>query len=187
MRNAHRARTVSYHDGIMGDDPNVVDISKPLRPDGRGPGKAGPPRKGWDRAQIEARRIRVEELELAGWSIRGIAAEVGCSRGTVANDIVAIRQARRIEWGSATVEAHRDRELRRLEDQRAELVKILGQASTIDDVVKVHGRLLGTHDRLSKLLGLEAPARVEVSVSTATLADKLDAYLAGHTDATFDS
>jgi hypothetical protein len=156
------------------------------RPTGIGPTKpVGVPKKGAERAHLEARRLKVEQYELAGMSVRKIAERVEVSPGTVMDDLRAIRAARRAEWGQATVEEYRDRELVRLEAQRLELADALVsiEDDDIEAMAKLHLRLLQLHDRVTRLLGLAAPTKVEVSVSSATLADKLEAYLAGHADA----
>lgn len=163
------------------EQPKAREHEGAHRPDGIGPVKpgGGRARKGAERAHLEARRIKVEQLELAGHSIRAIAKRVHIAEGTVVKDLKAIRQARRVEWGSATVEEHRDRELTRLEDMRRQLLDLtegVVMPSMAHDLLRVH-------DRLSKLLGLAAPTRVEVSISTDTVGDKLEAYLAGVNDA----
>jgi hypothetical protein len=155
------------------------------RPTGTGPAKpAGRPKKGAEQAHVEARRIRVEQLELSGLSIRRIAMELEVSAGTVTDDLRKIRAERRAALGSETIDELRDRERIRLERQhnQIEALMAVAMASAVPDLDvlgRLHLRLLQVHDRLVRLVGLASPEKVEVRVTTASLMVKLDAYLAG--------
>jgi hypothetical protein len=167
-----------------GDDPNSRGKEFARHEPGPGAAKrAGRPRKGREKVQIEARRVRVEHLELSGWSIRAIAVDVGVSVGTVQHDLKRIRAARSEAIGATTLEDRRLIELDRLEAQYREVSTVakglVGEAgpTSIGDFVKLEHTLLAIHDRVVRLLGLAAPVRVEAEVSVTTLYEKLSAYL----------
>jgi hypothetical protein len=177
-------------DGVGLNDPEYPNAMEPTqtRPTGTGPAKpAGRPRKGAEKAHVEARRVRVEQMELSGWSIRRIADELEVSPSTVSDDLRAIRHERRAALGSETIDELRDRERIRLESQHDRIEALIDDAMAalvpdLDVLGRLHLRVLQVHDRLVRLAGLAAPEKVEVTVTTASLMDKLDAYLAGAAD-----
>lgn len=143
---------------------------------------------------LAARRQRVLDLRCDGLTLREIAAEVGVSHETVREDIAAalselhaeqVQQAERLQ----TIELRRlDRIERKLHQalvqQRAVVVAVepithpetgmqTGERErkemreTVD--LAVVGRLLEVSDRRRKLLGIDAPVKVEHSGTDAAL------------------
>lgn len=120
-------------------------------------------------AQREARRERVAEMTLHGYTIRQIGASLGVNHSTVVND----QKILRAEWAALRTEAHeqlvwiQQARLEQLERKLAPAVE-QGDAKAIDQALKVL-------DRRARLLGLDAPTRHEVQHVTI---DAVDAEIA---------
>lgn len=142
------------------------------RPTGIGPAKpkGGRPAKGAEQAHIAARRARVESLELAGASLSQMATAVEVDKATVIADLRKIRDARREHHAGGDLDAMRDLELARLEQQRSQLAP-----SAARGTIAAHTALIRVAERKAKLLGLDAPQQVAVSGEIrATIASHLD-------------
>ncbi len=141
------------------------------QPDGIGPvkPKGGRPKKGEERAHIEARRAQVDRMELAGVSYRVMADQLKVDVHTIYDDVKAVRERRRREAAGCDLQAERDRELARLELRVSQLS---GQAAK--GVAAAHQQLTAIAARKAKLLGLDAPVQLAVSGEVrATLATGL--------------
>lgn len=104
---------------------------------------------------IAARREQVAQLVLARHSIRAIADDLGATKSTIHRDIIALRG----EWKRERLEAMEqtaDEELQRLlVAERAIWPHVItGDLGSID-------RLLKIMERRAKMLGLDAPDRIE--------------------------
>jgi hypothetical protein len=120
--------------------------------------KGGRPRTNKERAHIDARRVQVELLELAGASIAEIAETLQVSRSTAYEDVKAVRAARRAELGGERIMEERDLELTRLERLRRVNVRAAEAGDT-----RAGQLLLSISDRKAKLLGLDAPKETRVT------------------------
>lgn len=161
----------------------------PSRPSGLGPMRpqGGRPARGQDQAHLDARRAQVEALELAGCSIRKIAAQVEVSPRTVREDLRVIRRERANDAAGLDLAHARHREAERLEAQRLDLNETLAQLprGAAADRAAIHRTLVRVAERLARLEGLDAPRRISISgdgsdpgegVSTPTLVEMLTSY-----------
>lgn len=118
------------------------------------------------RGDIEARRARVAELLLARRTERQMAAELGVSTGTIVYDVAAVRAG----WAESR-KMHADlwvaEELSRLAAAEAAIWPqiMAGKWLAID-------RLLAIQDRRAKYLGLDAPAKVDITYRVRELAEQ---------------
>lgn len=142
---------------------------------GIGPAKphGGRPAKGRERAHIDDRRALVESMELAGATVRAIAERVKVSVSTVHDDLTAVRRARRARLGAVDLEAQRDLELDRLEQQRLWLTRLAQGGS-----VGANRTLIRLSESKRRLLGLDAPPRIVIQ------SDPFEALATGVTDET---
>jgi hypothetical protein len=122
---------------------------------------------------VELRQIRVEGFQLDGLSVRRIAELVGVDVATAHRDIKAIRERRRAEVGEAGVREHRDLTLMRLEQQRSRVLRDMEDwpADPDRDIPARPARLttwqgnrllLQIEKQRADLLGLNAPAKVQL-------------------------
>lgn len=116
------------------------------------------------------------KMNLDGWSQLEISEELGIDRATVCRDL----QALRAEWATehkADQHEHVQRELvslQRDEKDVRERLDAVGGENNRDanrDAAKWHEVLLKIRDRRAKLLGLDAPTKVETKVD-ATVSDR---------------
>lgn len=107
--------------------------------------------------EIEIRREKVAKLKLAGISLRQIAQELGCALGTVHSDLEAVL-ARTVDTADEHIRMERDVSLGRCEVAlRAIWPRICrGDVEAINAFVRLD-------QRRAKLLGLDAPAKQELS------------------------
>lgn len=112
------------------------------------------PRPRGEQLAIEARRRKVAELWLAHAPQEEIGREVGVNQATISRDIKAIRDQFRAERDEIL-----DRETAELDHIERECVTRYQQDLTGDWI----DRRLKVKERRSKLLGLDAPAKVEQS------------------------
>lgn len=115
------------------------------------------------RAQIESRRAMVSALILAGRTYRQIVEKLGeqgvdVSLGTVASDVQVIRRQWR-ERAAETYEEHLSEQVAVLD---ALLATFTPRAMNGDE--KAADRVLRAVESKSRLLGLEAPTRVQAQV-----------------------
>lgn len=141
-----------------------------INPEGRG-GSVQPsdPR---NVAHVEERRLRADALDLAGVSIAEIARTLQVSGETIRKDLRKVREQRRAEF-AAIRDTALDREVARLERLRRDWV----QAASSD--IEAAKLMLAIHDRLARILGLNAPTiavlEVEHRSPLAVLDSKLEA------------
>lgn len=114
---------------------------------------------------IEARREKAAQLKLAGWTDREIAAHLGVSLGTANTDINAVLE-RLQESAEDAIARQRRLALARLEKSIKGIWPGIeaGDLATVDTLVKVE-------QRRARLLGLDAPTKVESEVTNLTLDD----------------
>lgn len=140
------------------------------RPDGVGPSRkqgGRPGRTGRERAQIDARRLKVESLELQGASVRQMADILKVDYKTAWDDLQAVRKQRRASYVEQGLDIAEERvlELERLERQRAQIETALASTSrppTPSQIAQLHRVLLQIGARKDRLLGLAAPARISL-------------------------
>lgn len=112
--------------------------------------------------QIENRRSTVADLYLNGWQITRIARHLNVDRGTIYNDLAAIRT----EWKANQTQSYGDRVARELERDDYLESKIAHRIDT-GDLVAVQ-TALRIQERRAKYLALDAPTRVVVDDSRIT-------------------
>ena len=134
-------------------------------------------RKG-DRLRAGERRERALELSLAGRSLRQIGAELGISHSR-AGDFIREALAESAERRGELADKLRERELRRLERLIASLDPYREDPAAANTIIRAG-------ERIAKLHGLDAPARLEHSLAgpdLSALSDEqlatLEAWLAG--------
>jgi DNA-binding MarR family transcriptional regulator len=115
------------------------------------------------------RRLKLAKLNLDGWTQQEIAAELKIDRGTVCREL----QALRAEWAAehkAAQHEHVQRELVSLQrdekDVRERLVAVASDEDEDKNAAKWHEVLLKIRDRRAKLLGLDAPTKIEAKTDT---------------------
>jgi len=128
------------------------------------------------RDAIAARRTQVATLRLAHLDQREIAARLDVSVGTVNSDLQAIRK----EWAERRDTSYDDwlaEELAKLDRLERSLLPLALQGAA-----PVADRILAIMDRRARMMGLDKPAKAEVTVNArseldaeiADLLDKLD-------------
>lgn len=110
-------------------------------------------------------RVQAYDLKLKGWSLRRIGAEIGLSHQTVKNYIDEEVESRTIPLLNEVVQMEIDRYdtyLARLEaamdDEKADVAKLVASAVRVSEARR-------------KLLGYDAPQRVEATVHQVTQED----------------
>lgn len=152
-------------------------MSEPETPEpmkGYGPAPTHGPKKlisEW----VELRQARVENLQLDGLSVRRIAEIVGVDTATAQRDIQMIRARRREEVGATGLREHRDLTLARLEQQRSRILVDMAddpgdptatpprpERKAVVTRWQGHRLLLQVEKQRAELLGLNAPAKVQL-------------------------
>ena len=123
------------------------------------------PKRPWPGQQRGNETIRVDkhlqayDLRLKGWTIRNIAKELECSVGSVHGWLQNAMNERIAEAG----EDLRKLELDRLDSYLQKVECALDQPDA--DLPKLLGTALRVGERRAKLLGLDAPERIDASVT----------------------
>lgn len=123
---------------------------------------------------IKARRARVAKMRLDGWIQQKIADELGVSVGTVCNDLKEIIK----DWREAATrdiaeyQAEQYAHFQTMLETEAAIRDAAMDAGEFDVAMKAVAGLRQTQDRITKLLGTDAPERHEHSV-TAGLNDQI--------------
>lgn len=141
-------------------------------------------------AVIAERREKAWELRLKGWNYREIGRELGVSHVTAYHDINAVLEQVRKDtaedaekWRSVSI-ARIEAALKVVHDALAaelldpETGMNIPATENHDIRLKALDRLIKLEERKAKLLGLDAPAKVEAKVSEVTL-DEIDALKKG--------
>lgn len=110
-----------------------------------------------DRAAIEARRARVATLLLARVSYRKMAEQLKCSIGTISKDVSVLLA----EWAKEQKPEDRHKWLT-LELAKLDSLEFAIATQTQAGNLGAVDRALRVMERRAKLLGLDAPSRVEV-------------------------
>jgi transposase len=123
------------------------------------------PQKGKELA-ITERRAEAARLTHKGWSTRRIAEHLGCSHATIANDVNALL-SELVEHQIKDAEKIRARELEKLALAESAVIEVLERSSEedADMVLKATDRIARLQERRAKLLGLDAPERIDATVS----------------------
>jgi|SRR6478735_3776035 len=141
-----------------------------------------------EEAAIEDRRSKAWLLRVKGKTVRQIATELGVSVGTAHSDLAAVME-RTKEENDDRAETHRALSLARL-DRALDTIEeaLLAQAPLPEGDgaadgeslrpdhelrLKAIDRLMKIEERRAKLLGLDAPTKVDASVTTVGL-DEID-------------
>lgn len=132
------------------------------------------------RTAIEDRRLQCSDLLMRGMTYRQIAAALGCSVGTVHNDVEVLRRSWR-ERASQTYSDMVAAEVAKLDRlEGAFMDKAMG-----GDSEALHG-LLRLSARRAKLLGLDQPTRTDTVVTvkaTTPMDEEIERLLAEFTGA----
>jgi len=112
------------------------------------------------RQEMAHRRKRANELFLSGWTQAEVAEQLGVSPSTLSSDLRALREEWRKE-NLATTAQHIDRELTSLAMDERDARDGLAASVEQKDKARWHEVILKIRDRRAKLLGLDAPAKVE--------------------------
>ena len=110
-------------------------------------------------------RAKAYELKLQGWSLRRIGAEIGVSYGTVKNYIDEEVEDRTVPLLNEVVKIELDRYDRYL----ARLERALDEEKA--DIPKIISTAVRVSEARRKLLGYDAPTRVEAIVQQVTQED----------------
>lgn len=128
---------------------------------------------------IEKRRAQVWDLRIKGKSTRQIAVALKVSVGTAHSDLAAVLERSKDE-NDDRAETHRAISLARLERALDTVEKALiadacdAQGNKDHELqLKALDRLVRIEERRSKLLGLDAPTKVDTKVTTVAL-DEID-------------
>lgn len=108
--------------------------------------------------EIARRRVRVEQMYLAGKTYRDIAQELNVSVGTVAGDMQAVMTAWR-EQTTADLEDFKNLQMKRLNQL---LASAWGEATTGD--AKMLAQVRGILNDMNKLMGIEDSVRIDQSL-----------------------
>ena len=130
------------------------------------------------RDRILDRRRRVESLALERVSVRELARRLGVPATTVQRDLVAVRD----DWRTAALESRGERVARELAALDADERTLRGgmnrarrlartadpgeARAALETSARLYDRVLRIMERRAALLGLDAPARAEVSCET---------------------
>lgn len=117
--------------------------------------------------QREWRRRMVAQMLLQGVPRRTMGSVLGVGQGTIQRDVDKVRE----EWKSRAAgdyDSHVSESLARL-DKAAQTAITLMADTALSPIVRLEalGKVLSTEDRRSRLLGLDKPAKVQVSVDPA--------------------
>jgi transcriptional regulator with XRE-family HTH domain len=120
------------------------------------------------------RMKRVSQLNLDGWTQQEIAEELGLNRSVISRDLSRLRAEWAVEH-KALHNEHVERELvvlaRDEKDVRRRLAKLEGSRENHKHAKGWHEVLLKIHERRAKLLGLDAPTKIEQKTD-ATITDR---------------
>jgi hypothetical protein len=134
----------------------------------------GNPATGEDLNAIEQRRQQVAYLVAAHWTYRHIAAHLRVSLNTVALDVKAVRQAWR-DRSAADYATFLDEEVAKLDLlERGLLPEALHGGPNGGVNLQAIDRVLAIRDRRARMLGLDAPSRVEVTMHVEKVAKAIE-------------
>lgn len=121
-----------------------------------------------DEDRISKRQEQVITLRVGGATVRAIAKQLGISVGLAHSDLATVMQET-VDKTKAQADIERGVSLERIEKAIALCMNLIdsGDASATDKLTRLE-------DRRAKLLGLDAPTKVEAQVAAVTL-DELDA------------
>lgn len=119
--------------------------------------------KAQKRQEMADRRKRANELFLSGWTQAQVAEQLNVSPCTLSMDLKALREEWRRE-NLATTGQHIDRELTSLAMDERDARDGLESSTEQKDRAKWHEVILKIRDRRAKLLGLDAPTKIEQKV-----------------------
>lgn len=123
-------------------------------------------------AHLSARRLRVEQAELRGLSVRRIAEAVQVDVHTAHDDLKHVRAARSEAFGETMIREERELERARLEDTRSRIVGDMTARPERDGQPAVPAKLtawqgyrllLQVSRQKSELLGLNVPQKVHLT------------------------
>jgi len=109
------------------------------------------------------RRRRCVDLRIAGWDLRAIAAKVGCSKSTVERDVLKALEERAGKVGESA-DVMIAQEKARLDELQSSF-----WAAALKGDVKAAGIVLSVMDRRARLLGLDAPKKLDHEVNGAAV------------------
>lgn len=126
--------------------------------------RAGGTHRAANRATVAEQQIQCYQLRLTGMSINAIAAATGLSVGTVHNRIQAEISKRVLPLAEEVRQMELDRLDRWLQKLDAQITADKAVARNVEVAVKVS-------ERRAKLLGIDAPEKVEATVTEVTQED----------------
>jgi len=115
--------------------------------------------------QLSLRRAKVAELALKGWTQQAIADFFELSVACIQRDLGIIKEEWRLERVQNT-DLYVRRELLQLDTDEHDIRRrLLGLPdNAIETVLKAYSQILRVMQRRSKMLGLDAPAKLQISV-----------------------
>jgi hypothetical protein len=130
---------------------------------------AGGPAKGDELTKIEQRRRDVAALVAAHWYYREIGEALGVASSTVSDDVKAIRERWR-QRATADYSSFLAEELATLDILEHELLpKALSGGPKGGVNLRAVDRVLAIRDRRARMLGLDAPSKVEATLKVELL------------------
>lgn len=111
---------------------------------------------------VKERLHLTSQLLAKGYSVRYIAEQTGVSEATALRDCHKLYA----QIPDPDITEHRKKERGRLEDLEDRLRNKLDAMSSAEDLEKTTNALIRVAERRAKLLGLDAPTKTEVEVST---------------------
>jgi hypothetical protein len=135
---------------------------------------AGGAAKGAELNKIEQRRLDVASMLASHYTYREIAARLGVVSSTVSEDVRAIREQWR-ERATADYGSVLGEEMAKLDLLEHELLpKALSGEPEGGVNLRAVDRVLAIHDRRARMLGLDSPSRVEVTMRVEQVARAIE-------------
>jgi hypothetical protein len=132
-------------------------------------GHAGAAQSVEEANRIEERRIKVAHLMAAHFTYREMAEQLGVAPSTISEDVKVIRERWR-ERATAEYSSHLAEELAKLDLLEHELLpKALSGGPGGGMNLRAVDRVLAIRDRRARMLGLDAPSKVEATLKVELL------------------
>jgi DNA-binding CsgD family transcriptional regulator len=139
---------------------------------------AGGAAKGAELSKIEQRRREVASLMMAHFTYREMAERLGVAPSTISDDVKVIRKRWR-ERAVADYASHLAEELAKLDLLEHELLPIALSGGPKGRVnFKAVDRVLAIRDRRARMIGLDAPSKVETTFKVESIVRALEDTLA---------
>lgn len=130
---------------------------------------AGPPHNSRSKARIAAEASKCVDLKASGMTYKQVAAEMGYANQATAFERVQLGLSLRINPAVDRLRQLQDAEL---EEMAGKLKEIADNAEDSDLRMRAYDRWLKVMDRRAKLHGLDAPVKVDATVTQQTQQEK---------------